>query len=119
MRRLLLIEDNATVAVVAKELLEISDFTVDVFDAPLPALKALKAQPAAYNAVITDALLHGLSGRNLVKRMRGTSFKGPIVIWTGAVHLSVDDFKTEKEKDVHLLVKGNPITLIEKLEELC
>lgn len=69
-RQVLYIDDDASFGFLFKRTLERIGHRVTVFDAPQAALDALSAKPEAWDLVITDYRMPGLSGLEVAKTLR-------------------------------------------------
>ena len=69
-RRLLLVDDEAPLLELLKRYLERVGYTVDACSNPESALQLFAADPARYALVLTDLTLEGMSGEQMIERMR-------------------------------------------------
>lgn len=78
--RILLVEDDTLVAQGIREGLELANFSVDHLTSAEPAENALKL--THYDAAIVDIGLPGMSGHELVRRIRKRQIDVPVIILT-------------------------------------
>ncbi len=78
--RVLCAEDNEHLALVIKMALERSGFFVECVDDGRVALDRIKADVDFFDLLITDHRMPRLSGLHLVQGVRGTSYRGKIVV---------------------------------------
>src|SRR4051794_16590021 len=69
-RRLLIVDDEPALLVLLKRYLERSGFVVDTTADAETALELFAAAPDHYDLVITDLKLPGMSGEDLLTRLR-------------------------------------------------
>jgi PAS domain S-box-containing protein len=79
----LLVDDEVSVGQFASVRLEQLRYRVSVFNDPLRALAAVRAAPQAYDAIISDFAMPGLSGLDLVEEVRKIRADFPAVVVTG------------------------------------
>jgi DNA-binding NtrC family response regulator len=68
--RLLLVDDEASLAELLKKYLERLGYLVDAFTTAEDALARFSAGPLSYSLVVTDLTLPGMNGEELVARLR-------------------------------------------------
>jgi CheY-like chemotaxis protein len=83
--RVLVVDDEASVAQFMRELLETWGLEVDVVGDGATALAAIQSAPARYDVVVTDQAMPRMTGLELVQRLRAVRADLPIVIHTGNV----------------------------------
>ena len=81
--RVLVVEDEATVADFMRDLLEHWGLDVDVVDRPDAALRRLGSGGSAYDAVVTDQTMPGMTGLELAKRVSASQPDLPLLLYTG------------------------------------
>lgn len=81
--RVLLIDDEASVAQVAEILLKRSGLSVESFGDPRAAILEFEANPVAFDLVVTDFTMPHLNGLDLTRRMLSLRPDLPIIIMTG------------------------------------
>ncbi|MCD7867374.1 MAG: response regulator transcription factor [Clostridiales bacterium] len=86
-RRLLLVEDESRLADALQVLLSREGYTVDLCPDGLSGLNAILAN--SYQAAILDVMLPGISGFEIVKKVRETGISTPVLILTA--RSEVDD----------------------------
>ena len=110
--RLLIVEDEARLASALQRGLSNEGFTVDVAHTGPDGLHA--AQETAYDAVILDIMLPGLSGYRIIEHLRGAENWVPILMLTAkdgeydeadALDLGADDYLTKPFSFVVLLAR--------------
>ncbi len=84
-RRLLLVDDDALVGATVARLLQHLGYTVEWKRSSEEALTALHDHGAHWDALITDLNMAGLSGEDLVERVRRSGYKGKIVVVSGHI----------------------------------
>jgi DNA-binding NtrC family response regulator len=68
--RLLLVEDEPALLDLIKRYLERAGYTVDACSGAESALEIFRADPSVYSLVLTDLTLEGISGEEMIERMR-------------------------------------------------
>lgn len=81
--RILLVDDEPMLAEMGKTMLERLGYTVTVRMNSLEALTTFKNQPDAFNLVITDQTMPGMTGIDLARRMLQIRPGLPIILCTG------------------------------------
>ncbi len=108
--RVLLVEDEAVLAEALAAGLRADGFTVDVSGDGIDGLA--RVQTNGYDAVVLDIMLPGISGYEVVRRMRGSQVWTPVVMLTAkdgeydeadALDLGADDYLTKPFSYVVLL----------------
>jgi CheY-like chemotaxis protein/two-component sensor histidine kinase len=87
--RILVVDDEALLLRLATETLSDLGYTMVGFSASAAALAVFLADPDRFDAVITDESMPGLSGSDLISRIRAVKPRVPIVLVTGLVNASV------------------------------
>jgi DNA-binding response OmpR family regulator len=82
-RPVLVIEDEADVRGVLNEILELYGYSATMVSDGLDGLRL--AQENKYDLIITDLGIPGISGLEVIKRLRATSNKTPALITTGVI----------------------------------
>ncbi|MEP6598426.1 MAG: response regulator transcription factor [Actinomycetota bacterium] len=110
--RLLIVEDETRLASALQRGLSAEGFTVDVANTGTDGLHA--AQNTAYDAVVLDIMLPGLSGYRIVEQLRSAENWVPILMLTAkdgeydeadALDLGADDYLTKPFSFVVLLAR--------------
>jgi len=81
-KHILLVDDDISVAMLLKELLESSGYRVTIHNDSLKALAALKAQPKSFDLVIADQSLPDMTGTELAASIVGENIKLPVIVCT-------------------------------------
>ena len=82
--RIMVIDDEGIVASLTAEILKQYGYSVVVRTDPFEALELLRKAPAAFDLVITDQMMPGLSGLELAAEIFNLDLKIPIVLSTGS-----------------------------------
>ncbi len=80
------IDDEAAICRYLNELLGEWGYQVQTFQDPSQARAAFEVAPASVDLVITDQTMHGMTGTELIDRMRGLRPELPVVICSGQVN---------------------------------
>ena len=81
--RILLVDDEAPIATLVKQMLERLGYFVSMRTSSVDALEAFKAQPYAYSLVITDMSMPHMTGDQLAREMLAVRPDILIIICTG------------------------------------
>jgi CheY-like chemotaxis protein len=81
----LVVDDEETVAHFMRELLENWGLRTDCLLRGDAAVAAVQADPRRYDAVVTDQAMPGMSGLELVRRLRDVRADLPVIVHTGNV----------------------------------
>ncbi|MBN1523455.1 MAG: GAF domain-containing protein [Spirochaetales bacterium] len=81
--RIMLIDDEEILMIVLKEMLEKMGYSVQTFSSSKKALKEFVRKPDAYDLVITDQTMPGLTGIELAQCMLKKRKDLPIILCTG------------------------------------
>jgi DNA-binding NtrC family response regulator len=90
--RILFVDDEASIAEVTQEMLELLGYESEVETSGEDALKAFKAAPDKIDLVITDQTMPGMSGEELARELTAVRPDIPIILCTG-----YSDVMTESE----------------------
>jgi len=101
MKRILIVEDDSSIANLQKDYLELSGFHVDIAASGAEGLDALKRQP--YDLVILDIMLPGMDGFAVLKVIRETedlpvllvSARSEEIYKINGLGLGADDYVTK------------------------
>jgi len=91
---ILFVDDEELYAEMGSEMIGRLGYAVDLYTDSLKALKAFKAVPDNYDFVVTDQIMPGLSGEELVKEIRSIKPDMPIILCTG-YSTQMDDKKAK------------------------
>jgi DNA-binding NtrC family response regulator len=80
---LLLVDDEAALVDLLKKYLERFGFQVRAHTDPHAAMRCLEAEPQRFSLVVTDLTLPGMSGEEMVERMRVLRPGLPAIIASG------------------------------------
>jgi len=83
LRQILLIDDNPLQLKVRETVLRQAGFQVSVATTAESALATLRALPDRIGLVITDHLMPGCSGSELVRQIRSSGIAAPIIVLSG------------------------------------
>ena len=81
--RILYVDDEEPLAIMGKVILERLGYVVDVRTNAIQALATLSAQPKAYDLVITDQMMPGMTGTTFAEKIRAIRADLPIILTTG------------------------------------
>jgi signal transduction histidine kinase/putative methionine-R-sulfoxide reductase with GAF domain len=81
--RVLYVDDEPSLARMGERILARRGYTVTAMSSALDALARLKADPAAFDAVITDQTMPHMTGTELAIRIREVSPGLPVILCTG------------------------------------
>jgi PAS domain S-box-containing protein len=81
--RILFVDDEPTLVILGKQLLQRLGYSVDTFTSSQEALAAFKEAPGRYDLVMTDMTMPGLTGDRLAKAILEIRPETPIVLCTG------------------------------------
>ena len=81
--RILYVDDDPDLALMVERLLEIYGYRVSTHNNPFTALSALRADPAAFDLVVTDFNMPGLSGLEVAREVRGIRSDLPVALTSG------------------------------------
>ena len=84
-QRVLVVDDEEPLVRLATETLEGLGYVPVGFTSSAAALEAFRADPKAFDAVITDERMPGISGATLIREVRGIRRSVPIVLVSGYV----------------------------------
>jgi DNA-binding NtrC family response regulator len=84
--RLLIVEDEAPLRDLLRRYLERAGYETETFASAEDALRRFEAEPQSFSLVITDLALPGLSGEELIDRMRAIQPELRVLILSGYPH---------------------------------
>jgi DNA-binding NtrC family response regulator len=82
-KSLLLVDDEAALVELLKKYLERRGLHVSACTDPADALRLLESDPARYWLVVSDLTLPGMSGEELIERIRAVSPGLPAIVASG------------------------------------
>jgi len=82
-RRILFVDDEASIARLAQVMLRSLGHTVATYAKPADGLEALRADPRAFDLVITDLTMPGMTGMDLARGVRDIRPDIPIILSSG------------------------------------
>lgn len=82
-KNIIIVDDDALIAEAIRRALLPRSLRQKVFDNPQDALREILADPAAWDIVITDYGMPGMSGIELARRLRQAGFNGKIILISG------------------------------------
>ena len=83
MRQVLLVDDNPLQLKVRETVLRQAGFSVSVATSAESALATLRALPGRIGLIITDHLMPGCSGSELVRQIRALNISEPVIVLSG------------------------------------
>jgi CheY-like chemotaxis protein len=86
--RLLLIDDEPSVSMIAELMLARLGYEVDAFSHPVSALAAFRQAPNAFEAVITDLMMPGMSGLDITREILAIRRDVPVLLMSGNVQVN-------------------------------
>jgi PAS domain S-box-containing protein len=98
--RVLLVDDEETIAHMAKRMLEWLGYQVTSRTSSIEALEAFRAQPDKFDLVITDMTMPNMSGEILAEELKKIRSDIPVIICTGFSE------KISKERTIALGIEG-------------
>ena len=107
---ILFVDDEPTIAELAKISLEKRGYSVSPFSEPEAALSTFEQNPHAFHVVITDMSMPGINGLQLAKRVRILRPDLPIIICTGFSD-KIDSSEINELGAIELVIK--PFTAAE------
>ncbi|NOY46435.1 MAG: PAS domain-containing protein [Deltaproteobacteria bacterium] len=81
--RILVVDDDPSVAEILAEVLTSKGYRPEVFGHPAEAIEAIEADPAGFHAVVTDQAMPGMDGIEFLERVRRIRPELPAVVCTG------------------------------------
>ena len=103
-QHLMLVDDHPGMARVSARLLETLGYRTSVFDDPREALKALRATPAGFDAVLTDLSMPQMSGEEFTLALREVRPELPVIVSSG-MGGELDEDTRERLRIAAVLVK--------------
>ena len=87
----MLVDDEVDLTSVAQHLLEGQGYLVTTKNSPFEAMDALRAEPAAFDLVITDLTMPGMDGVKLGAELLKIKPQLPIILTTGYSRTITDE----------------------------
>lgn len=81
--RILVVDDEVLLADLAANVLRRVGYEVETFTDPAAALDRFKSDPFAFDVIVTDQTMPGMTGLELIERVRALRPDVPIIICTG------------------------------------
>jgi PAS domain S-box-containing protein len=81
--RILFVDDESALTGLGKQMLESLGYAVTAIESSLAALDAFRARPDAFDLVITDMTMPGLTGSELAKALMAIRPDIPVILCTG------------------------------------
>lgn len=81
--RLLIVDDEDSITEVEKQMLEPLGYQVTTTTGSFEALRLFEQNPAGFDLVVTDMTMPGLTGIELIEKLRQSRFDIPVVLCTG------------------------------------
>lgn len=103
-QHLMLVDDHPGMARVSARLLETLGYRTSVFDDPREALKALRAAPSGFDAVLTDLSMPQMSGEEFTLALREVRPELPVIVSSGMAG-ELDEDTRERLRIAAVLVK--------------
>jgi CheY-like chemotaxis protein len=93
--RVLCVDDDPTMALMMEGLLRRSGYRVTGFEDPLEALAAARADPDAFDIVVTDYNMPDMNGMEFAETLRGFAPALPVIITSGFIS---DEMRAQVEE---------------------
>ncbi len=103
-QHLMLVDDHPGMARVSARLLETLGYRTTVFDDPREALKAFRASPMGFDAVLTDLSMPQMSGEEFTLELRELRPEVPVIVSSGMAS-ELDDATRQRLRISAVLVK--------------
>ena len=81
--RILFVDDEKVLALLGQEMLEPLGYKVTIKCDSLEALDLFRADPDAFDLIVTDMIMPGLTGKDLAEKIRSIRSDIPIILCTG------------------------------------
>lgn len=89
--RIMVVDDEHAMTAMMQEFLSMQGALVTVFNSPVEAMRVFELDPNAFDIVITDETMPGLSGMHMTELMLRFKPQLPIILCTGySVHATAD-----------------------------
>jgi PAS domain S-box-containing protein len=93
--RVLCVDDDPTMALMMEGLLRRSGYRVTAFEDPLEALAAARADPDAFDIVVTDYNMPDMNGMEFAETLRGFAPGLPVIVTSGFIS---DEMRAQAEE---------------------
>lgn len=116
--RILLVDDEKSVLIVERMILERLGYTVECKDSSSDALEAIKINPGAFDLVISDMTMPDMTGDQLAQKIMEIKPMLPIIICTGfSVRISLENLRSIGVKDLLMkpIIKAKMATTVRKV----
>jgi DNA-binding NtrC family response regulator len=107
--KILFVDDEETLAVMAGEMLRNLGYTVEVMTSSAGALQCFLRRPYAFDLVITDQTMPEISGMELAREVLGQRPSIPVVLYTG-YSASIDGSEAKRIGIREIMMK--PLSMI-------
>lgn len=81
--RVLFVDDEGTITLMCKKMLERLGYKVETYNDSLAALQRFRSDPETIDVLVTDQIMPGLTGLDLARRVKEVRPDLPIVVITG------------------------------------
>lgn len=92
---ILIIDDDASIRIIAKRALEGFGYVVVVADDGEAGLRTLRSHEGRVNGVLLDLTMPGMSGEDTLRAITTDSTKVPVVVMSGHEELSIESYRAE------------------------
>lgn len=103
-QHLMLVDDHPGMARVSARLLETLGYRTTVFDDPRDALRAFRATPQGFDAILTDLSMPQMSGEDFTRALREIRPNVPVIVSSGMA-TELDDETKQRLRIDAVLVK--------------
>lgn len=110
--QILLIDDNAVQLSIREAVLRNAGFQISVATTPESALATLRVLPQHISAVVTDHLMPGCLGADLVREIRRFNPRLPVIVLSGLADAESD------YRDLNIIFRRKPLAPPELIESL-
>ena len=102
-KRILFVDDEPALVRLSRRMIERLGYSVESFDDPLEALRAIREQPARFDALFADQTMPDMTGLALAREAMAIRPGLPVVLCTG--YSDVDDEAVRNAGVRRLLIK--------------
>lgn len=117
-KSILLVDDEKDFTELTKTLFGFHGFDIDTFNEPIQVEAQL--QKKSYQIIVTDLMMPGLNGFDLIRKIRGLNAyqKTPLIVLSAKI-LTDEERKFLLQNQVHVISKPfEPNTLVEQVTHL-